>query len=89
MGYNSLSFFLKMASKTASIFNGFLIDLIHIIISLVGPIGSILKTSRRVYMRLFYTLFPGCSCYFTFRPIHSVSLEEDKCTLLIVINSSY
>ncbi|XP_019856838.1 PREDICTED: phosphatidylinositide phosphatase SAC2-like [Amphimedon queenslandica] len=48
----------------------------------IGPIGSILKTSRRVYMRLFYTLFPGCSCYFTFRPIHSISLEEDKLTLL-------
>jgi hypothetical protein len=48
----------------------------------IGPIGTILRSSRRLHLRLKYTLFPGCTCYFTFRSISCHSIEEDKLTLL-------
>ena len=47
----------------------------------IGQIGNILRSSQRLHMRIFYALFPGVSCYFTFRTVYSKSPEDDKCVL--------
>ena len=44
-----------------------------------GPLGSIIRSSKRLHLRLYYTLMDERQCYFTFRTVNFTSLEEDRC----------
>ena len=44
----------------------------------VGPLGMLLRSSKRLYMRIFYTLMEGKTCYFTLRTMNFTTMDEDK-----------
>ena len=43
-----------------------------------GPLGTIIRTSKRLHMRLHYTLMDNRVCYFTFKTVNFSSMEEDR-----------
>ena len=44
----------------------------------VGTLGMILRSSKRLYMRIFYSLVDSTQRYFTLKTINFTSMEEDK-----------
>ena len=44
----------------------------------VGPLGMLLRSSKRLYMRIFYTLMEDKTCYFTLRTMKFTTMDEDK-----------
>jgi len=44
----------------------------------VGPLGMLLRSSKRLYMRIFYTLMEDKTCYFTLRTMNFTTMDEDK-----------
>ena len=45
---------------------------------LPGPLGTIIRSSKRLYLRLYYTLMDDKQCYFTFKTVKFTSMEEDR-----------
>jgi len=44
----------------------------------LGPLGMLLRSSKRIHMRIYYTLIDGKTCYFTFKTMNFTSMDEDK-----------
>jgi len=44
----------------------------------IGPLGMLLRSSKRIHMRIYYTLIDGKTCYFTFKTMNFTSMDEDK-----------
>ena len=46
-----------------------------------GTLGMILRSSKRLYMRIYYSLVDGMRRYFTLKTINFTSMDEDKGTV--------
>ena len=57
-----------------------------------GTLGMILRSSKRLYMRIFYSLVDDMQRYFTLKTINFTSIDEDKghylSTYIVAIVSS-
>ena len=47
-------------------------------LSTAGPLGTMLRNSRRPHLRLHYTYDAFRSCFFTFKTTTFASIEEDN-----------
>ena len=54
-----------------------------------GTLGMILRSSKRLYMRIFYSLVDDMQRYFTLKTINFTSMDEDKGALLPILLLSY
>ena len=51
-----------------------------------GTLGTILRSSKRLYMRIFYSLVDDMPRYFTLKTINFTSMDEDKGVYLLFID---
>ena len=43
-----------------------------------GSLGTLLRSSKRLHMRIYYSLVEDLTCYFTFKTVNFTSIEDDK-----------
>ena len=51
---------------------------VRYVYTITGTLGMILRSTKRLYMRIFYSLVDDMPRYFTLKTINFASMDEDK-----------